>query len=123
MYYRYLGKTGTKASELCLGALTFGRESSDDISRQMMDRFTAAEGNFIDTADDFITGAAEPRRQTGPQASPGTSTSRRYPHLQEVVPPSPWYISPTCGKIPRASSRRLCAGAAYVTDRKGEQDA
>ena len=42
MYYRYLGKTGMKVSELCLGAMTFGRESSEDISRQMMDRFAAA---------------------------------------------------------------------------------
>ena len=24
MYYRYLGKTGMKVSELCLGAMTFG---------------------------------------------------------------------------------------------------
>ena len=59
MYYRYLGKTGMKVSELCLGAMTFGRESSEDISRQMMDRFAAAGGNFIDTADVYTQGASE----------------------------------------------------------------
>jgi aryl-alcohol dehydrogenase-like predicted oxidoreductase len=59
MYYRYLGKTGTKVSELCLGAMTFGRESSEDISRQMMDRFADAGGNFIDTADVYTQGVSE----------------------------------------------------------------
>ena len=32
MDYRYLGKTGLKVSELCLGAMTFGRESSEETS-------------------------------------------------------------------------------------------
>ncbi len=51
MDYRNLGATGLKVSELCLGAMTFGRESTEEVSRQLLDRFTAAGGNFIDTAD------------------------------------------------------------------------
>jgi aryl-alcohol dehydrogenase-like predicted oxidoreductase len=51
MDYRNLGATGLKVSELCLGAMTFGRESTEEVSRQMLDRFTEAGGNFIDTAD------------------------------------------------------------------------
>jgi aryl-alcohol dehydrogenase-like predicted oxidoreductase len=59
MRYRFLGKTGLKVSELCLGAMTFGRESSEEESRQMLDRFLAAGGNFIDTADVYSRGGSE----------------------------------------------------------------
>ena len=59
MEYRFLGKTGLKVSELCLGAMTFGRESSEETSREMLDRFVAAGGNFIDTADVYTQGVSE----------------------------------------------------------------
>jgi aryl-alcohol dehydrogenase-like predicted oxidoreductase len=59
MEYRYLGATGLKVSELCLGAMTFGRESSEEVSRQILDRFVEAGGNFIDTADVYSRGASE----------------------------------------------------------------
>ena len=39
--------------------MTFGREVSEDDSRQMLDRFVAAGGNFIDTADVYSRGASE----------------------------------------------------------------
>lgn len=32
MEYRFLGKTGLKVSELCLGTMTFGRETPEDVS-------------------------------------------------------------------------------------------
>ena len=32
MNYRFLGKTGLKVSELCLGAMTFGRETDEQLS-------------------------------------------------------------------------------------------
>ena len=51
MEYRFLGRTGMKVSELCLGAMTFGREADEATSFAMMDRFVAAGGNFIDTAN------------------------------------------------------------------------
>jgi aryl-alcohol dehydrogenase-like predicted oxidoreductase len=59
MEYRYLGRTGLKVSELCLGAMTFGRESTETDSYQMLDHFKAAGGNFIDTADVYSGGLSE----------------------------------------------------------------
>ena len=61
MKYRYLGKTGLKVSELCLGAMTFGRENeaTEEESFQMMGRFVAAGGNFIDTANVYSNGISE----------------------------------------------------------------
>jgi len=59
MNYRFLGKTGIKVSELCLGAMTFGRESSEELSYQMLDRFVEAGGNFIDTANVYSQGLSE----------------------------------------------------------------
>jgi aryl-alcohol dehydrogenase-like predicted oxidoreductase len=59
MEYRKLGKTGLKVSELCLGAMTFGRESTEEVGFQIMDRFADAGGNFIDTADVYTRGISE----------------------------------------------------------------
>jgi aryl-alcohol dehydrogenase-like predicted oxidoreductase len=59
MNYRFLGKTGLRVSELCLGAMTFGRETTEEVSRQILDRFVAAGGNFVDTADVYSRGASE----------------------------------------------------------------
>ena len=61
MNYRFLGKTGLKVSELCLGAMTFGRENeaTEEESFQMMDHFGVAGGNFIDTANVYSTGISE----------------------------------------------------------------
>jgi len=59
MEHRFLGKTGLSVSELCLGAMTFGRETSEADSHVMLDRFVAAGGNFIDTADVYSRGVSE----------------------------------------------------------------
>ena len=59
MELRSLGATGLKVSELCLGAMTFGRECSEQESFALLDRFVAAGGNFIDTADVYSRGASE----------------------------------------------------------------
>jgi aryl-alcohol dehydrogenase-like predicted oxidoreductase len=59
MKYTFLGQTGMQVSELCLGAMTFGRESGEEESIKMMDRFFEAGGNFIDTADVYGQGASE----------------------------------------------------------------
>lgn len=59
MNQRYLGRTGLKVSELCLGAMTFGREAKEEVSYQMLDHFVEAGGNFIDTADVYSHGISE----------------------------------------------------------------
>jgi aryl-alcohol dehydrogenase-like predicted oxidoreductase len=59
MNYRFLGKIGLKVSELCLGTMTFGRESSEEVSHQMLDRFVETGGNFIDTANVYGRGVSE----------------------------------------------------------------
>lgn len=59
MEYRFLGKTGLRVSELCLGTMTFGREATEEASHRMMDRFVEAGGNFIDTADVYSLGISE----------------------------------------------------------------
>jgi aryl-alcohol dehydrogenase-like predicted oxidoreductase len=59
MEYRSLGRTGLRVSELCLGAMTFGRECSEELSRQILDRFVEAGANFIDTADVYSLGVSE----------------------------------------------------------------
>lgn len=59
MEYRYLGKTGMKVSELCLGTMTFGRETEAAESVKMLDRFVEAGGTFIDTANVYTRGVSE----------------------------------------------------------------
>ncbi|ULT59497.1 aldo/keto reductase [Neobacillus drentensis] len=59
MEFRYLGKSGLRVSELCLGAMTLGRETSEQDSFNILDRFVTEGGNFIDTADVYTGGVSE----------------------------------------------------------------
>jgi aryl-alcohol dehydrogenase-like predicted oxidoreductase len=59
MENRFFGKTGLKVSELCLGAMTFGRETSAEDSHNITDKFIEAGGNFIDTANVYSRGKSE----------------------------------------------------------------
>ena len=59
MELRALGSTGIRVSELCLGAMTFGREADEATSTAMVDRFIEAGGNFVDTADVYSDGVSE----------------------------------------------------------------
>jgi aryl-alcohol dehydrogenase-like predicted oxidoreductase len=59
MDYRFLGATGVEISELCLGAMMFGNETDEQTSAQILDTFTEAGGNFIDTADIYGEGRSE----------------------------------------------------------------
>jgi aryl-alcohol dehydrogenase-like predicted oxidoreductase len=58
--YRTLGRTGTKVSPLCLGAMMFGAwGSSEDDSIRIIHRALDAGINFIDTADVYSRGESE----------------------------------------------------------------
>ncbi len=59
MEYRFMGSTGLKVSELCLGTMTFGREADEIVAHEMLDAFTEAGGSFIDTADTYSFGRSE----------------------------------------------------------------
>jgi aryl-alcohol dehydrogenase-like predicted oxidoreductase len=59
MKYRQMGKTGLRVSELCLGAMTFGRETTEEDSFKILDHFVEVGGNFIDTADVYSAGTSE----------------------------------------------------------------
>lgn len=62
MEYWYMGSSGLKVAQLCLGTMTFGRESDKEQSQRMLDSYLDAGGNFVDTADAY-----------GPEGQPGTS--------------------------------------------------
>jgi len=59
MEYRYLGKTGLRVSELCLGTQTFGWVTDENTAFQILDKFVEAGGNFFDTADSYNKGESE----------------------------------------------------------------
>ena len=59
MDYRRLGRSGCAVSNLCLGTMTFGVETDVAGSHQQLDRFVAAGGTFVDTADVYGHGASE----------------------------------------------------------------
>lgn len=59
MEYRRLGGTGTMVSELCLGTMTFGRELDEEGSKEILNGYLEAGGNFIDTADVYEAGTSE----------------------------------------------------------------
>lgn len=59
MEYKPLGNSGLRVSNLCMGAMTFGRESTKADSFKMLDLFKEAGGNFIDTANVYSVGGSE----------------------------------------------------------------
>jgi aryl-alcohol dehydrogenase-like predicted oxidoreductase len=62
-HYVTLGRSGLRVSPLCLGTMTFGEDlgwgSSVEESQQIMDRYIAAGGNFIDTANFYTKSHSE----------------------------------------------------------------
>jgi aryl-alcohol dehydrogenase-like predicted oxidoreductase len=59
MEYRLPGLSGCAVSALTLGTLTFGNETSEADSFAQLDRFVAAGGTLIDTADVYADGRSE----------------------------------------------------------------
>ena len=60
--FRTLGRSGLIVSPLCLGTMTFGTPrwgASEEVSRDIFNAYTAAGGNFIDTADVYSGGTSE----------------------------------------------------------------
>lgn len=59
MEYRFMGKTGLKVSELCMGTQTFGWVTEESDAQAMMDYFVEAGGNFLDTSNIYNEGLSE----------------------------------------------------------------
>lgn len=59
MDYRTLGASGAVVSSYALGTMTFGAEATEEQSHAILDRYVAAGGNFIDTADVYSAGVSE----------------------------------------------------------------
>jgi aryl-alcohol dehydrogenase-like predicted oxidoreductase len=59
MEYRTLGRSGCVVSTMCLGTMTFGAETDEEGSHQQLDRFVAAGGTLVDTADVYSQGVSE----------------------------------------------------------------
>jgi aryl-alcohol dehydrogenase-like predicted oxidoreductase len=59
MEYRTLGNSGTVVSTLCLGTMTFGAESDEQVAHKQLDRFLEQGGNLLDTADVYADGESE----------------------------------------------------------------
>ncbi len=51
MEYSYLGRTGLRVSRLCFGTMNFGRDTTEEESRPIMDEALASGLNFWDTAN------------------------------------------------------------------------
>jgi aryl-alcohol dehydrogenase-like predicted oxidoreductase len=63
MNYKLFGNTGLRVSELCLGTMTFGLEwtwgADYETSKNIFETYSAAGGNFIDTANLYTNGTSE----------------------------------------------------------------
>ncbi len=61
--YRLLGRSGLRVSEICLGTMSFGDQwgfgANEETSRQVLDAYEAAGGNFLDTANKYHNGQTE----------------------------------------------------------------
>ncbi len=59
MEYRFVGRTGLKVSELCLGTQTFGWGADETTAHTLADQFVNAGGNFFDTSNIYNEGQSE----------------------------------------------------------------
>lgn len=59
MQYRFMGRTGLKVSELCMGTQTFGWGADEPTAHRMASQFVEAGGNFFDTSNIYNEGQSE----------------------------------------------------------------
>ncbi len=59
MEYRFMGRTGLKVSELCMGTQTFGWGADEPTAHTMADHFVESGGNFFDTSNIYNEGKSE----------------------------------------------------------------
>ena len=59
MEYRFMGRTGLKVSELCMGTQTFGWGADEAAAHAMADCFVGSGGGFFDTSNIYNEGQSE----------------------------------------------------------------
>ncbi len=63
MRYKFLGSSGLRVSEICLGTMSFGQDwpfgADEATSRKVLDVYADAGGNFLDTANKYHNGQTE----------------------------------------------------------------
>jgi aryl-alcohol dehydrogenase-like predicted oxidoreductase len=59
MQIKLLGRSGLAVSELCLGTMSFGNTTSESDSIRMIHQFMEQGGNFLDTANVYVSGRSE----------------------------------------------------------------
>jgi len=59
MEYRYLGKSGLRVSEVCLGTMTFGVSADEMEAKRIIDAAVDGGVNFVDTANSYAGGQSE----------------------------------------------------------------
>ncbi len=59
MDYRFMGSTGVRVSQLCLGTMTFGTTADEEMSAKMFNRAREAGVNMFDCADMYAGGRSE----------------------------------------------------------------
>lgn len=59
MDYTTMGRSGLQVSRLCLGTMTFGRETNETTCHAMLNHFVEVGGTFIDTANAYSDGTSE----------------------------------------------------------------
>ena len=59
MDYRFLGRTGVRISQLCLGTMSFGGDADEEMAAKMVARARDAGVNVFDTADVYNGGRSE----------------------------------------------------------------
>lgn len=85
MDWRMLGRSGTAVSDVALGTVTFGLECGRDEAFAMLDAYTEAAGNLIDTGDVYADGRSETivgewlRSRTGAKDRCVIATKGRFP--------------------------------------------
>ena len=95
-------------TEVCLGAMTFGRETPEAESGEILARYLDAGGNFVDTANTYNRGASGGDPRTRCSRAGGTRSSWRRSAA------CPWGRVRTTrarrGGSSASRSRRRCAG-------------
>jgi aryl-alcohol dehydrogenase-like predicted oxidoreductase len=84
MELRPLGRSGTLVTSLCLGTMTFGKETEEDVAGAILDHYVEGGGNFIDTADVYQQGTSEEfigrwLARTGQRSELVVATKVRFP--------------------------------------------